>query len=437
MKTSRTHPFHRQSHRTVFRLYDLLWRLAIPLLKFHSRLAEGFASRTLQEKLPQKVDVWIQSASVGESFLACELVNALQPVDKRLRIFLTANTRQGVDMLQIFAERMARTTPHFDLSVSCFPFDRPALMKRAVQILQPGVTVLLETEIWPGLLAALKSQGRHCLIINGRLSPRSLTHYQCMPSFWPMVKPDRILAVSPDDADRFAALFDMPSVDVMPNMKFDRCHTAVSDATGMTAVLNLLHPEAPFVVLASVRKAEESDIESMLLEIGKRYPAAVIGLVPRHQHRLDHWEHALNRLALPWKRRSKTTQPAAPGTILLWDTFGELTALYACASAAFVGGSLAPLGGHNFLEALFAGIIPVTGPYWNHFKWVGEEIVTRGLLQTASNWQEAADMICTQLESALPRETVRQKALHYIARHRGGTAQACRLIQHFLKKNHP
>jgi 3-deoxy-D-manno-octulosonic-acid transferase len=414
-----------------------LWRLAIPLLKFHPRLAEGLAARTLREKPPHKVDVWIQSASVGESFLACELVNALQPVDKCLRIFWTANTRQGVEILQTFANRLARKRPSTQIFVSYFPLDRPALMKRAVQILQPGVTVLLETEIWPGLLAALKSQGRHCLIINGRLSPKSLTHYQWMPWLWPRLKPDRILAISPDDADRFATLFDMPSVEVMPNIKFDRCHTTAPDTTGMTAVLNLRHPEAPLVVLASVRKAEESDIESMLLEIRKRYPAAIIGLVPRHQHRLDHWEHALNRLALPWKRRSKTTQPAAPGTILLWDTFGELTALYTCASAAFVGGSLAPLGGHNFLEALFAGIIPVTGPYWNHFKWVGEEIVTRGLLQTASNWQEAADMICTQLESALPRETVRQKALHYIARHRGGTAQACRLIQHFLKKNHP
>lgn len=132
--------------------------------------------------------------------------------------------------------------------------------------------------------------------------------------------------------------------------------------------------------------------------------------------------------------RSQSTLPVPRGTVLLWDTFGELPALYACASAAFVGGSLAPLGGHNFLEALFAGIIPVTGPYWHHFRWVGRQIISSGLLQVASGWQEAADMLCIDIESAPSREIVRQKALRYIENRRGGALQACRLIRNHLNE---
>jgi 3-deoxy-D-manno-octulosonic-acid transferase len=147
-------------------------------------------------------------------------------------------------------------------------------------------------------------------------------------------------------------------------------------------------------------------------------------------HRVSQWGQILNQSGAKWVLRSRLTgAPAEKGTVILWDKFGELNQAYALSCAVFVGGSLAPLGGQNFLEPLIYGIQPVIGPYWDNFAWVGEEIISQGMVKRVKDWQSVASELIRQIQHPTPKEGVRETAALYINDRKGGTEQACRLIR--------
>jgi 3-deoxy-D-manno-octulosonic-acid transferase len=305
-------------------------------------------------------------------------------------------------------------------------------METAVSNICPKTMVLLESEMWPGLLGALKKYGCKILIINGRITTKSLTRYLVWPSLWHTLRPDKILAISENDAKRFATLFGSEYVNVMPNMKFDRVSRAEPEPCIRNPLEKILRPGTPLLVLGSVRREEEPFVEKIIIDINRRRPKTVIGLFPRHMHRIKYWEKALDRLAISWTLRSKAKNHVPSGTVILWDIFGELTLAYELSKAAFVGGSLAPLGGQNFLEALTSGVIPVIGPSWENFAWVGREIVEQGLVRNAADWKEVVDVLVKDMEKSPTHEQVREAALRYVKDRQGGTIRACRLIAEFL-----
>ena len=136
-------------------------------------------------------------------------------------------------------------------------------------------------------------------------------------------------------------------------------------------------------------------------------------------------------MTVPWVLRSRTKQMVSHGTVILWDTFGELSQAYEISKAAFVGGSLAPLGGQNFLEAVTCGVIPVIGPSWENFAWVGSEIINQGLVKVAADWEEVTDALSKGIINSPPHETIRKSAFEYLKDRQGGTEIACRLIHQF------
>lgn len=423
---------NRPSMKAVFWLYNLCWNLAIPVLRLNHRLAEGFEQRIFTGDGRPSVDLWIQSASVGESYLAGELLKNLHPVSP-IRALVTSNTSQGIEILRHAVKDASAEDRGFSVSISYFPFDKPDIMGRAVETLRPKVMVLLETEIWPGLFKALKANDCKILIINGRMAARSLNKYLMWPSFWRRLAPDKILAISESDAARFRRLFGSEQVDIMPNMKFDRIGDIESAERWPNPLRDIFPADTPLLVLGSVRKEEESAVKKIIIDVHRRLPRTVFGLFPRHMHRIKNWERTLNRMSIPWVLRSENKKQVPFGTVVLWDTLGELSLAYAQSKAAFVGGSLAPLGGQNFLEALTCGIVPVIGPSWENFTWVGREIVKKGLVCIASNWREAADILVENMISPQPRLQVRREILKYVKARQGGTVHACRLIEEFLK----
>ena len=417
--------------RTAFGLYNLLWSAALPWLRLNHRLAEGYQQRCLNPMLPA-ADIWIQAASVGESYLALEILKTLE-IERPVRILVTANTRQGVDILNRALTDPGSTGEDIRVTVDYFPFDKPTLMRKAVAAVRPAVMVLLETEIWPGLLQALKQHNCKTVIINGRISEKSLRRYLLWPSIWPQLRPTRVLAISPTDAERFKQLFGPDGIATMPNIKFDRIASSATSANYQDAIKDLLPEESTFAVLASVRREEESPVKQIIIEILNNRPQTVIGLFPRHLHRVRSWQKALNQTDIRWTLRSEAKGPAAAGTVIIWDTFGELQQAYQLCQAAFVGGSLAPLGGQNFLEALICGTRPVIGPSWENFAWVGSEIIDAGLLQVAGNWQEVAILLVDDLENPSPRNEIISRSLEYFKYHQGGTQKACRAITALLE----
>lgn len=420
-----------KAHKAALGLYNLAWSLAIPTFKWNQRLAVGFRERTLQHAMLSKSDLWIQAASAGESKLAQTILKQLNP-GKPIRVLLTSNTSQGLEILN-------RTIIDSDISrngvsahAAYCPFDRPSIMEKAVSLVKPRVMVLLESEIWPGLLAALKKFRSNILVLNGRMTPKSLSRYLIWPSLWRSLRPDKILAISENDAERFGRVFGPEHVEVMPNIKFDGVNNT-DDRLGVHNPLNkIIRPGTAFLVLGSIRKEEERLTEKIIKDILTRCPEIVIGLFPRHMHRMAHWIETLNRMPISWAVRSKMEAHAPNGSLILWDTFGELSSAYKLAKGAFIGGSLAPLGGQNFLEPLMCGIVPVIGPSWENFAWAGQEIVESGLVKIAANWLEVVHFLVEILEKSSLHENVRKAALRYLRDRQGGTDKACRLIVEYL-----
>jgi 3-deoxy-D-manno-octulosonic-acid transferase len=419
--------------RASLYLYNLGWHLIIPALGLNPRLADGFSQRMLQKITLTKADIWIQAASSGESYLAWSILKKLHP-PKPVKVIVTSNTRQGLDIID---RAIGDITPNQRGVSACstyFPFDKPSIMETAVKTIRPKIMVLLESEIWPGLLAALKKYACNTLIINGRITEKSLTRYMIWPSFWRLIGPDKILGISENDAKRFATIFGKNRVEVMSNIKFDNVGDIAHGPETEKHLRKIIRSGTPFLVLGSVRREEEPEVEKIILNIHRRRPDTVIGLFPRHMHRITYWEKTLNRMAIPWTLRSKIENSTSGGTVILWDTFGELSLAYSLSKGAFVGGSLAPLGGQNFLEPLTCGIIPVIGPSWENFAWVGREIVEQGLVHVATDWKKVADFLVESIEKTIPREKTRNAALKYVKDRQGGTAKACRLIEKLLNR---
>jgi len=412
-------------------IYQLLWWASTPFLRHNHRLAEGYAQRRLAHPHLSRAGLWIQSASAGEAYLTWEILKQLAP-ESPMRVLATTNTRQGMGILQQAAADIYASSSNIEVQVSYFPFDSPAIMKHALRLVQPKLMVLLETELWPGLLSCLKQAECPILLINGRITPKSLSRYMIWPSFWHRRRPDRICAISPDDRDRFCKLFGSHGVTIMPNIKFDRLTNDNLSSQPLMDIANVLPTPEKFLILGSVREAEEEDIEKIIQSILERKPDTVIGLFPRHMHRIDHWQKILQGLGIPWALRSGTR--LRNGGVVLWDVFGELSLVYPLASAAFVGGSLTRLGGQNFLEPLVKGVPTVIGPFWENFKWVGVEILDKGILHQANSWKEVADFLVAGIINPPGREAVKNKTETYITSRQGGTAVACELIREYLRE---
>jgi 3-deoxy-D-manno-octulosonic-acid transferase len=417
--------------RIAFGLYNLLWSCVLPWLRLNHRLAEGYGQRRLKS-VPPAADIWIQAASVGESYLALEIIKRLS-VGRDVKILVTSNTSQGVDILNRGLRQQRKIILGINVTVGYFPFDKPALMGKAVEAIRPTVMVLLETEIWPGLLRSLKQQHCKIIIINARMTDKSLKRYLLWPSIWLPLRPDRVMAISPADADRFKQLFGPEGVKTMPNIKFDRIGSATTPVDNRNPLKDLVPSKLNFVVLASIRRPEEPLVEQIIIESFRKRPETVIGLFPRHLHRIQPWQEILNQAGIRWSLRSKAKSPAMAGTVIIWDTFGELMPAYQLCNSAFVGGSLVPLGGQNFLEALICGTRPLIGPSWENFAWVGTEIIDAGLLRVTANWREVTNLLLADMESSPPRGEIINKTLSYVEKRQGGTKMACRAINALLK----
>ena len=410
--------------------YNLTWKLALPVLKKHHRLKAGLSQRVDASGLPPS-DIWIQAASAGESYLAAEILEKFSP-DRPTRMVITTTTSQGRDILTTALSK-GHHAPQVTAKVHWFPFDLPKIMETALDRVRPGLMILLETELWPGMLHALKSRGIPILILNARMSDKSFFWYMKSRKLWNSLAPDRIMAISSQDARRYEQVFPGAQVETMSNIKFDAIFNAMDQEKKSRDRHPLIPPKTPLTILASVRKEEEEDVEKILTRILDRFPNQVVALFPRHMHRLIPWQKRLEKAGLAWRLKSMIRGIQPPGTVILWDTFGELKKVYSHGTAAFVGGSLAPLGGQNFLEPMLCGTHTVTGPHLKNFSWVGEEVFTSGLAVKAADWEDVADHLIQALTRPLDRPLGLARGKKFLEKNQGGLKAACKAITLTLK----
>ena len=422
-------------------LYDAAWRLIFPLLPCFPRLRNSAYKRMVPAAITnlgwggaiKNQDVWLHAASAGEAYLAWEILKKLPKRAGGLSVLLTTCTDQGIELLDKAAAWAQSNRPDLVLTNAYFPFDSRAQMRRALEWVAPKVVAVLETELWPGLLCACAERSVPLVLLNGRMRPSSLGRYLALRQFFRTVGPREILAISEADAMRFSLLFSPDRVRTMPNIKFDRVSTPQNTAEAGAGLAELLGARTPFAVLGSIREEEEHDVLQALRIICRERPKTTVGLFPRHMERIPAWSELLRGAELNWVLRSELPGPAAPGSVILWDVFGELGTAYGLAKAAFVGGSLRPLGGQNFLEPLSLGVATCVGPHWGNFAWAGRELVDSGLLKEVDSPESLADQMVKFLNRPPKPATVRKRFADYLATRQGGAAQCAELIAGYLE----
>ncbi len=408
-----------------FKIYNILWQAILPFLKKNKRLEPSFQRRITTNHL-KKADIWIQAASAGEAFLALSLISSLKPKHKT-KILITSTTSQGMEILASGLSKK-NISSRIDYCIDWFPFDIPKAVQGAVTRINPRVMVLLETEIWPALLHYLKKNHTKIFIVNARLSRKSARHYKWTDFLWSKLSPDHILAISPLDAKKYARVFDKAQITTMSNIKFDLMKTGTDDHSRIREIKKIIPQNLPLSILASLRRQEENQALEILEHLLTKYPRQIVAIFPRHMHRVDAWKKRLNQHGLSFHLRSQLTSTVTTPGIILWDTFGELRSAYGVASSVFVGGSLRPLGGQNFLEPVVLGTPTITGPFLDDFAWVGEDLFNLGLVTKCKNSQNVAQTMIRHLETPVERSGLKQKAQSYIQKKQGGTDMACQMI---------
>lgn len=311
----------------------------------------GLGERLGATPPPGPGSVWLHGASVGEILAATRLMDAL--AERGLPVFATTTTVAGREVVR-------EVRP--DIPSAIAPLDHPIAVARALGRVRPAALVLVETELWPFWIAEADRRGVPVLVVSGRLSDRSFPRYRRLrPILAPTLRRlSGVGARTPLDAERFAALGIPPErVRVTGDLKLEPHETPPAPAPDLAAALG----ETPLVVAGSTHSGEEEAALEALALAERDGAVATLALAPRRLERCDEVEAlARARGRRVHRRTALSGARLQPGDVLLLDTLGELAGLYARARVAFVGGTLAPVGGHNLLEPVQVGCPVVFGP---------------------------------------------------------------------------
>jgi 3-deoxy-D-manno-octulosonic-acid transferase len=416
--------------------YSLGLRLLLPayLLRLWWRgRREPLYRRSIAERLgrygtaprPEAGPVWIHAVSLGETRAAASLIAALREQQPRLRLLLTHGTATG-------RETGASLLRPGDIQV-WLPFDTPGAVRRFLARFRPRLGVLMETEVWPNLLHAAHAQSVPMVLANARLSPKSLRQSL---RFDALLRPAAqcvtlALAQTQGDAARLREA-GAPRVEVVGNLKFDMAPDPALIERGRAwhAALG-----RAVMLAASTREGEEAPLIDAWLE--RPAPRPLLLLVPRHPQRFDEVAALVAERRLSVARRSEFAGAPAPAAavadVWLGDSIGEMPMYYALADVALLGGSFAPLGGQNLIEAAACGCPLLMGPHTFNFAEAAELSVAAGASARVASIAEGV-----QRGVALPgtpeREAMAHAALAFAAQHRGAAARMAQRLAQILSE---
>ena len=363
------------SAKILAALWALIASVLAPLLPFYlrRRVAKG---KEIAGRLPERQGhgaarpagrlVWCHAASNGETLSLLPLLEALAKQDQALSFLVTTGTVTSARLLeQRLSPELALRTQHRFL-----PLDVPRWVARFLEAWRPDLAVIVESELWPNMLAAAGRQGVPLALINARMSARSAQSWGWAPGFARALlgRFALILAQTEADASRFSALAGR-EVPCWGNLKY-AAPPLPADAPEL-ARLSAAWAGRPVWLAASTHPGEDEIILAAHRLLAPDHPGLLTVIVPRHPPRGPDIEALAGDL--PVARRGAGQEAGAGVAVYVADTLGELGLFYRLARVALIGGSLVPHGGQNPLEAARLGCPIITGPH--HFNF--GEIITR------------------------------------------------------------
>lgn len=368
-------------------------------------------------KKPTRPVIWLHAVSVGETRAAQPLLAALAARYRGHELLLTCMTPTGR------ASALALRQP--GSQVVYLPYDYPFAIRRFLAHFRPCIGLVLETEVWPNLLALCAAQGVPMMLVNARLSERSYRRYRRLACLARAAYGTfaQVGAQSAIDRERILML-GAAAVSVTGNLKFDVTPDPHLLAKGAAWRSSL--GTRKVVLAASTREGEEALLMPLLKQLAALGHFVLV--VPRHPQRFDEVAQLAAAAGLMLARRS---DGAAPGPALvgwLGDSMGEMPAYYALADCAYIGGSLLPLGGQNLIEAAACGCPAVIGPHtWNFSEAAGAAVAAGAALRVADVAGLSSALTSILTDGAL-RTRMIGAAGEFASAHRGATARTMALI---------
>lgn len=356
----------------------------------------------------EPVDTWWHAASLGEVEALKPVLELAQEQDLVGRFVVTTTSPTG-------REEAAR---HWPGHVGLAPLDFPRAMGRAMRARRPRSLVLVETELWPNWLHMAFRTGTPVGVINGRISNHSWRRYRRWAGlFRPLVSRLAAIAVRYEkDAERFLVLGARPeSLCVAGNTKHDRLAPATPARLPWT--------KATLWTIGSLRRGEESLIEAFGI-LKPRHPRLKLAIVPRHPKLWPNLVADLRAKGFTVAVRSDPQASDSEADILVVDTHGELGAYYAASAVAFVGGTWAPIGGHNVLEPALSGVPVLVGPHLSGVEEEARGLESAGGLVQAASVEKAVEVLDSWLTDPDRRSRAGEAARRATVRFRGGSRTA-------------
>jgi len=367
--------------------------------------------------------LWLHAVSVGEVRASAELVRALGAANQDDEILVTCTTAAGRETLKEVHGESVR--------IAWLPYDTPGAVRRFLEHYRPRLGVLVETEIWPNLVARCREFGVPVLLANARMSERSAEGYRRLG---PVTRPAlgalaAVGAQSTEDAGRLRAL-GARRVEVLGNLKFD---SALDEAKAAEGRAWRARVGRPVLLLASTREGEER----MLVEALPPDARALVVVVPRHARRFNEVASLVSKDGSPVSRRSRDSLPREGERIHLGDTMGEMDFYYSAADVAVIGGSFAGFGGQNLIEACAAGVPIVLGPSMFNFAEATRLALEAGAAVQAADAGDAVRAACSLLEDPERRKRMGEAGIRLCEAHRGATRRHLALCEELLRAREP
>ncbi len=374
--------------------------------------------------LPPAPRIWVHALSVGEVLSVAPLIEALKELSPSTEIVFSTATETGQNIAR---SRLGNWVTHFFF----LPHDFPWAVERVARRIKPSRFVLVETDIWPGLLSVLKKKEIPVFLVNGRISEASYRKMQKLGRFHglPFHRFDHIFGQSEMDRERFIALGAIPErVHAAGNLKFDsvRKPLSASEISTLRESAGIL-PGRPAWVAGSTHEGEEEMLLDVHRSLRRSRPDLLLILAPRNIKRAEALSDLCSRYGSSAAKRS-ANERAEGSAVFILDTLGELSRFYALADAAFIGGSLVPFGGHNPLEAVAQGKPALWGPHLFNFREIEAGLLGSGCCHRVESRAELEDALDRCLRNAEPQEGAMGNAGSFLDLHSGCSRRIARFL---------
>jgi len=423
----------------IYFLYRVCQAFALPIALLYF-LYRGARSRTYRSSLPQRFGflpgsfnqtgagaIWFHAVSVGEVLGSLDFLRRMRAEFPRTRLFVSTGTTAGQATAQDKLQELGD-------GIFYAPVDYVFAVRRVLRRLNPSLVIIAETEIWPNLFREAKRTGAALAIVNARISDRAYPRYQRLAWLFRAVLPaaDAVLVQSDEIGRRYLALGAQPAATrTAGSFKYDFDARPAAPDSPVMALLARLGPKHVWIAASTMPPtAGDADEDAAVLDayraVAARHPGLLLIWAPRKPEHFAVAAEKLARAGIPFVRRSRLgaeSLSVLPGVLLL-DSIGELSGLFAAAHVVFMGGTLAARGGHNILEpALFAKPV-VTGPHMENFQAIADEFRAAGASVEIARPEELGDAVSGLLTDAEANARIGGRARECAEARRGASARA-------------